>query len=30
MTTFEPKLVDPRSQKALIYKGFCLAFFTGK
>ena len=30
MTTFDPKLVDPPNLKALIYKGFCPAFFTGK
>ena len=30
MTTFEPKLVDPRRAKPFYYKGFCPAFFTGK
>jgi len=30
MTTFEPKLVDPKSQETLIYKVFSPAIFTGK
>jgi hypothetical protein len=30
MTTFEPKLGDPQTTKPLTYKGFVLAFFTGK
>ena len=30
MTTFEPKLVDPRRTKPFYYKGFYFEFFTGK
>jgi hypothetical protein len=30
MTTLGPELVDPRTVKPFIYKGFKLDFFTGK
>jgi hypothetical protein len=30
MTTFSPKLVDPRRKKPFSYKGFYPDYFTGK